>query len=230
MPKITLPNGDIKEFDTAVSIADIAASIGPGLARNCVAGRIDGVLHDACDLVTHDAKVEIVTPKDKDGLEIIRHSCAHLLGHAIKQLWPATKMAIGPVVDNGFYYDVDLDHKLTAEDMEALDKRMHELAKTDYKVIKEVVDWNGAYDAFTKRDEPYKKLILEENIDKSDKPALYHHEEYTDMCRGPHVPHMSFCSHFKLTHFAGAYWRGDSKNKMLQRIYGTAWALSLIHI
>ena len=113
MPKITLPNGDIKEFDTAVSIADIAASIGPGLARNCVAGRIDGVLHDACDLVTHDAKVEIVTPKDKDGLEIIRHSCAHLLGHAIKQLWPATKMAIGPVVDNGFYYDVDLDHKLT---------------------------------------------------------------------------------------------------------------------
>ncbi len=224
MPKITLPNGDIKEFDTAVSIADIAASIGPGLARNCVAGRIDGVLHDACDLVTHDAKVEIVTPKDKDGLEIIRHSCAHLLGHAIKQLWPATKMAIGPVVDNGFYYDVDLDHKLTAEDMEALDKRMHELAKTDYKVIKEVVDWNGAYDAFTKRDEPYKKLILEENIDKSDKPALYHHEEYTDMCRGPHVPHMSFCSHFKLTHFAGAYWRGDSKNKMLQRIYGTAWA------
>ena len=224
MVKITLPNGAVKEFESAVSIADIAASIGPGLARSCVAGRVDGVLHDACDLVDHDAKVEIVTPKDKDGLEIIRHSCAHLLGHAIKQLWPETKMAIGPVVDNGFYYDVDLDHKLTAEDLEALDAKMHELAKTDYQVVKEVVDWQRAWDVFNERNEPYKKLILEENIDKGDHPALYHHLEYTDMCRGPHVPHMSFCSHFKLTHFAGAYWRGDSKNKMLQRIYGTAWA------
>ena len=224
MIKVTLPNGAIKEFESAVSIADVAAAIGPGLARSCVAGRINGVLHDACDLVTEDAAVEIVTPKDKDGLEIIRHSCAHLLGHAIKQLWPQTQMAIGPVVDNGFYYDVDLDHKLTAEDLEALDAKMHELAKTDYKVIKEVVSWQQAWDVFDQRNEPYKKLILEENIDKNDHPALYHHLEYTDMCRGPHVPHMSFCSHFKLTHFAGAYWRGDSKNKMLQRIYGTAWA------
>lgn len=224
MVKITLPNGAIKEFDGAVSIADIAAAIGPGLARNCVAGRVDGVLHDACELVTQDAKVEIVTPKDNDGLEIIRHSCAHLLGHAIKQLWPETQMAIGPVVDNGFYYDVDLDHKLTAEDLEALDKRMHELAKTDYKVSKEVVSWQRAYEVFDERKEPYKKLILEENISRDDHPALYHHNEYIDMCRGPHVPHMGFCSHFKLTHFAGAYWRGDSKNKMLQRIYGTAWS------
>lgn len=224
MPKITLPDGSVKEFENAVSIADIAASIGSGLARNCVAGRVDGVLKDACELVDTDAKVEIVTPKDKDGLEIIRHSCAHLLGHAIKQLWPETKMAIGPVIDNGFYYDVDLDHKLTAEDLVALDAKMHELAKTDYKVVKEVVDWQTAWDCFDKRSEPYKKLILEENIDKGDHPALYHHLEYTDMCRGPHVPRMGFCSHFKLTHFAGAYWRGDSKNKMLQRIYGTAWS------
>ena len=175
MIKITLPDGAIKEFDHAVSIADVASSIGPGLARNCVAGRIDGVLHDACDLIEHDAKVEIVTPKDKDGIEIIRHSCAHLLGHAIKELWPETKMAIGPVIDNGFYYDVDLDHKLTAEDMETLDAKMHELAKTDYKVIKEVVDWDTAYKVFDERNEPYKKLILEENIDKADHPALYHH-------------------------------------------------------
>ena len=224
MIKITLPDGAIKEFDHAVSIADVASSIGPGLARNCVAGRIDGVLHDACDLIEHDAKVEIVTPKDKDGIEIIRHSCAHLLGHAIKELWPDTKMAIGPVIDNGFYYDVDLEHKLTAEDMETLDAKMHELAKTDYKVVKEVVDWDTAYKVFDERNEPYKKLILEENIDKADHPALYHHLEYTDMCRGPHVPRMGFCQNFKLTHFAGAYWRGNSKNKMLQRIYGTAWA------
>ncbi len=224
MPKITLPDGSVKEFEQAVSIYDIALSIGPGLARNCVAGRIDGVEHDACDLVTQDAKVEIITPKDPAGIAIIRHSCAHLLGHAIKQLWPQTQMAIGPVIDNGFYYDVDLDHKLTAEDLAALDKRMHELAKTDYKVIKEVVDWQKAHDVFDERHEPYKKLILEENIDKSDHPALYHHNEYTDMCRGPHVPRMGFCSHFKLTHFAGAYWRGDSKNKMLQRIYGCAFA------
>ena len=224
MPKITLPNGDIKEFDRPVSISEIAQSIGAGLARVCVAGKVNGQLHDACDLVSEDAEVCIITPKDKEGIEIIRHSCAHLLGHAIKQLWPSTKMAIGPVIDNGFYYDVDIDHKLTSEDLEALDKRMHELAKTDYQVIKEVADWQTAYDSFDKRDEPYKKLILEENIDKSDKSiGLYHHNEYLDMCRGPHVPHMGFCQFFKLTHFAGAYWRGDSKNKMLQRIYGTAF-------
>lgn len=224
MVKITLPNGAVLEFDGAVSIYQIAQKIGAGLARACVAGKIDGVLHDACDMVDHDAKVEIVTPKDKEGIEIIRHSCAHLLGHAIKQMWPETKMAIGPVIDNGFYYDVDLEHKLTAEDLEALNARMHELAKTDYSVVKEVVSWQRAHDVFTERQESYKNLILEENIDKSDTPALYHHNEYIDMCRGPHVPHMSFCTNFKLTHFAGAYWRGDSKNKMLQRIYGTAWA------
>ena len=224
MPNITLPNGAVKVFDHAVSITEIAQSIGPGLARSCVAGRIDGVLHDACDLVDHDAAVEIVTPSEKDGIDIIRHSCAHLLGHAIKELWPETKMAIGPVIENGFYYDVDLDHKLTAEDLETLDKKMHELAKTDYQVVKEVVSWQQAWDVFDSRNEPYKKLILEENIDKNDHPALYHHLEYTDMCRGPHVPHMGFCRHFKLTHFAGAYWRGNSKNKMLQRIYGVAFA------
>ncbi len=225
MPKITLPNGDIKEFDQAVSVMDIAKSIGPGLARNCVAGKVNGELRDACDLVETDAAVSIITPKDQEGIEIIRHSCAHLLGHAIKELWPETQMAIGPVIDNGFYYDVDLEHKLTDEDMTALDKKMHELAKTDYQVIKEVVDWNKAYATFDERHEPYKKLILEENIDRSDTHiGLYHHLEYTDMCRGPHVPHMAFCQNFKLTHFAGAYWRGDSKNKMLQRIYGCCFA------
>ena len=168
MPKITLPNGDVKSFDRPVSILETAQSIGPGLARNCVAGKIDGVAHDACDLVDHDAAVTIITPKDKEGIEIIRHSCAHLLGHALKQLWPDTKMAIGPVIDNGFYYDVDTDHKFTAEDLEALDKRMHELAKTDYQVVKEVCDWEQSHKIFEERKENYKLAILDENIPRDD--------------------------------------------------------------
>lgn len=225
MLKITLPNGDVKEFDRPVSILEVAQSIGAGLARNCVAGKIDGVEHDACEMVDHDAQVTIITPKDKEGIDIIRHSCAHLLGHALKQLWPDTKMAIGPVIDNGFYYDVDTDHKFTAEDLEALDKRMHELAKTDYQVIKDHCTWGEAHKVFEERNEPYKLTILDENVPRdSTDIGIYHHNEYIDMCRGPHVPHMGFCQNFKLTHFAGAYWRGNSKNKMLQRIYGCAFA------
>jgi threonyl-tRNA synthetase len=223
MPVITLPDGSKREFDQPVSIAQIAADIGPGLAKNTVAGRINGERVDACDLVSADANIEIITPKDEDGLEIIRHSCAHLLGHAIKQLYPDVKMAIGPTIENGFYYDVDMEHRLTEEDLEALEKRMMELAKTNYEVVKKTVSWQEAYDVFTERDEPYKKEILDENIAKDDKPGLYHHEEYVDMCRGPHVPNMKFCHHFKLMRISGAYWRGDSQNKQLQRIYGTAW-------
>ncbi|XPE47127.1 threonine--tRNA ligase [Shigella flexneri] len=146
------------------------------------------------------------------------------MGHAIKQLWPNTKMAIGPVIDNGFYYDVDLDHTLTQEDIDALEKRMHELAEKNYDVIKKKVSWHEARETFVTRGETYKVSILDENIAHDDKPGLYHHEEYVDMCRGPHVPNMRFCHHFKLMKTAGAYWRGDSNNKMLQRIYGTAWA------
>lgn len=136
MPVITLPDGSQRQFDKPVSVMDIAMDIGPGLAKACIAGRVNGELVDACDPITQDANVSIITAKDQEGLEIIRHSCAHLLGHAIKQLWPNTKMAIGPVIDNGFYYDVDLDHTLTQEDLELLDKRMHELADKDYDVIK----------------------------------------------------------------------------------------------
>ncbi|MCR5536685.1 MAG: threonine--tRNA ligase [Succinivibrio sp.] len=225
MPNITLPNGDVKSFDRPVSIFEVAQSIGAGLARNCVAGKVNGELKDACEVLDNDCTVQIITPKDKEGIEIIRHSCAHLFGHALKQLFPEAQMAIGPVIDNGFYYDVDLEHKLTAEDLEAIDAKMHELAKTDYQVVKEVVNWDKAYQTFEERHEPYKKLILEENISKDDTHiGLYHHLEYTDMCVGPHVPHMGFCQNFKLTHFAGAYWRGDSKNKMLQRVYGCAFA------
>lgn len=224
MPIITLPDGSKREFDRPVSVLEVAQDIGAGLAKATIAGRVNGVRHDACDIINEDANLEIITAKDEDGLEIIRHSCAHLLGHAIKQLFPDVKMAIGPTIENGFYYDVDLDRSLTQEDIDAIEKRMLELAKTNYDVIKTPVSWQEARDTFEKRGEPYKMAILDENIERTAMPALYHHEEYIDMCRGPHVPNMRFCHNFKLMKVAGAYWRGDSKNKMLQRIYGTAWA------
>lgn len=224
MPIITLPDGSQRQFDNPVSVLEVAQSIGAGLAKATIAGRVNGERHDACDIIDQDATLEIITAKDEDGLEIIRHSCAHLLGHAIKQLFPDVKMAIGPTIENGFYYDVDLDRSLTQEDLDALEKRMLELAKTNYDVVKKRVSWQEARDTFEARNEPYKMAILDENIERTATPALYHHEEYIDMCRGPHVPNMRFCHHFKLQKIAGAYWRGDSKNKMLQRIYGTAWA------
>lgn len=224
MPIITLPDGSKREFDRPVSVLEVAQDIGAGLAKATIAGRVNGERRDACDIINEDANLEIITAKDEDGLEIIRHSCAHLLGHAIKQLFPDVKMAIGPTIENGFYYDVDLDRSLTQEDIDAIEKRMLELAKTNYDVIKTPVSWQEARDTFEKRGEPYKMAILDENIERTAAPALYHHEEYIDMCRGPHVPNMRFCHNFKLMKVAGAYWRGDSKNKMLQRIYGTAWA------
>ena len=224
MPIITLPDGSKREFDRPVSVLEVAQDIGAGLAKATIAGRVNGERRDACDIINEDANLEIITAKDEDGLEIIRHSCAHLLGHAIKQLFPDVKMAIGPTIENGFYYDVDLDRSLTQEDIDAIEKRMLELAKTNYDVIKTPVSWQEARDTFEKRGEPYKMAILDENIERTATPALYHHEEYIDMCRGPHVPNMRFCHYFKLMKVAGAYWRGDSKNKMLQRIYGTAWA------
>ncbi|HHF3514106.1 TPA: threonine--tRNA ligase [Haemophilus influenzae] len=224
MPIITLPDGSQRQFDHPVSVLEVAQDIGAGLAKATIAGRVNGERRDACDVIEQDATLEIITAKDEDGLEIIRHSCAHLLGHAIKQLFPDVKMAIGPTIENGFYYDVDLDRSLTQEDLDAIEKRMLELAKTNYDVVKKRVTWQEAHDTFEKRGEPYKMAILDENIERTATPALYHHLEYIDMCRSPHVPNMRFCQHFKLQKVAGAYWRGDSKNKMLQRIYGTAWA------
>ena len=224
MPIITLPDGSQRQFDHPVSVLEVAQDIGAGLAKATIAGRVNGERRDACDVIDQDARLEIITAKDEDGLEIIRHSCAHLFGHAIKQLFPDVKMAIGPTIENGFYYDIDLDRSLTQEDLDAIEKRMLELAKTNYDVVKKRVTWQEARDTFEKRGEPYKMAILDENIERTATPALYHHLEYIDMCRGPHVPNMRFCQHFKLQKVAGAYWRGDSKNKMLQRIYGTAWA------
>ncbi|MCV6625210.1 MAG: threonine--tRNA ligase [Cellvibrionaceae bacterium] len=224
MPVITLPDGSKREFDSAVSIYDVAADIGPGLAKATLGGQVNGVRMDACDLIEEDAELTIFTSRDEDGLEIIRHSCAHLLGHALKQVFPEAKMAIGPTIEHGFYYDIDLDHALTEEDVAALEKRMLELAKTNYAVVKKKVSWQEARDTFERRGEPYKMEILDRDIQRDDRPGLYHHEEYVDMCRGPHVPNMSFCHHFKLMRTSGAYWRGDSDNKMLQRIYGIAFA------
>ena len=224
MPTITLPDGSTRSYEQPVSTYEVASDIGPGLAKACLAGRVNGDRVDAHDKIETDAALEIITPRDDDGLEIIRHSCAHLLGHAIKQMWPDVKMAIGPTIDNGFYYDVDLDVPLTMEDVAELEKRMKSLAKTNYEVVKKVVSWQEARDLFEARGESYKIEILDQNVAKSDRPGLYHHEEYVDMCRGPHVPNMRFNHHFKLLSIAGAYWRGDSDNKMLQRIYGTAWA------
>ena len=224
MPVITLPDGSQREFDKPVSVFEVATDIGPGLAKATVAGRVNGERVDAHDLIEADAEVSILTAKDDDGLEIIRHSCAHLLGHAIKQLWPDVKMAIGPTIDNGFYYDVELERKLTEDDMAALEKRMLELAKTGYDVVKKKVSWQEARDIFEARGESYKLEILDRDIPQSDQPGLYHHEEYVDMCRGPHVPNMKFCQYFKLMSINGAYWRGDSDNQMLQRVYGVAFA------
>ena len=223
MPVITLPDGSQRSFENPVSTLDVANDIGPGLAKATIAGRVNGDRVDACDLINDDARLEIITAKDEDGLEIIRHSCAHLIGHAVKQLFPEAKMAIGPTIDNGFYYDIDLDHSLSQDDLDAIEKRMLQLSKTNYDVVKKTVSWQEARDTFEARGETYKIEILDENIAKDDRPGLYHHEEYVDMCRGPHVPNMKFCQNFKIMKVAGAYWRGDSENKMLQRIYGTAW-------
>ena len=223
MPVITLPDGTKKVFKENITIDDLSNSIGSGLAKATVAGRINGKLVDASEEISDDSDVVIVTNSDPVGLEIIRHSCAHLFGHAIKQMYPQAKMAIGPTIENGFYYDIDLDISLNDKDLEAIEKKMKELASTDYSVIREVVNKDKALKAFKERNEEYKIQIIND-IPDDEIIALYYHNEYTDMCRGPHVSSTRHLRSFKLMKIAGAYWRGDSKNKMLQRIYGTAWA------
>ena len=223
MPIITLPNGDQKQFDQAVSVMEVAASIGPGLAKNTVAGRVNGQLVDASDLITEDATLQIITPKDEDGVHIIRHSCAHLVGHAVKQLFPEAKMVIGPVIEDGFYYDIFSEKPFTPEDMAAIEERMKKLIDQDYDVIKKMTPRDEVIAEFTKRGEDY-KLRLIEDMPNETQMGLYYHQDYLDMCRGPHVPNTKFLKAFKLTKMSGAYWRGDAKNEQLQRIYGTAWA------
>ncbi len=223
MPIITLPNGDQKQFDQAVSVMDVALSIGPGLAKNTVAGKVDGRLVDASDLITTDASLQIITPKDEEGVEIIRHSCAHLVGHAVKQLFPEAKMVIGPVIEDGFYYDIFSAKPFTPEDMAAIEERMKKLIDQDYDVIKKMTPRDEVIAEFTARGEDY-KLRLIADMPEETEMGLYYHQDYLDMCRGPHVPNTKFLKSFKLTKISGAYWRGDAKNEQLQRIYGTAWA------
>ena len=222
MPTITLPDGSQRQYDNPISIMQVAEDIGPGLAKATIAGRVNGELLDACVDIKDDAELQIITARDEEGVEIIRHSFAHLIGHAIKQLYPDTKMAIGPVIDNGFYYDVALDHSLTPEDLVAIEKRIKQLIKKDYDVVMTVVSRDEAQKVFEQRGEDYKLQLVAE-IPDDEIIKLYQHEEYTDMCRGPHVPNTRHLRYFKLTSLAGAYWRGDANNEMLQRIYGTAW-------
>lgn len=223
MVAITLPDGSIKQFDGNTTVMQVAQSIGAGLAKATVAGRVNGQLVDASDPITTDATVEIITPKDDAGVEIIRHSTAHLLGHAVKQLYPDVKMVIGPVIDDGFYYDIYSERPFTPDDMAKIEARMMELINQDYDVIKKMTPRDEVIKTFLERGETYKLRLVEDMPDETHM-GLYHHQEYIDMCRGPHVPNTRFLKAFKLTKMSGAYWRGDAKNEQLQRIYGTAWA------
>lgn len=223
MIQITLPDNSRREFPGPVSVADVAKSIGPGLAKMTLAGKVDGRLVDASDVIDHDAKLQIITPKDDEGLEIIRHSTAHLVGHAVKQLYPTARMVIGPVIDEGFYYDIAYERPFTPDDMAAIEARMRELINQDYDVVKKMTPRDEVIDVFKSRGEDYKLRLVEDMPDEK-AMGLYYHQEYVDMCRGPHVPNTRFLKVFKLTKLAGAYWRGDAKNEQLQRIYGTAWA------
>jgi len=223
MPIITLPDGSQRAFDNPVSVLQVAEDIGQGLAKATVAGELDGRLCDACDIIEDDAALRIITAKDDEGVEIIRHSCAHLIGHAVKQLFPAAKMVIGPVIDEGFYYDIAIEKPFTQEDIEAIEARMKQLIAEDYTVVKRMTPREEVIATFAERGEEYKLHLIDDMPDET-AMGLYHHQEYIDMCRGPHVPNTRFLKHFKLTKLAGAYWRGDANNEMLQRIYGTAWA------
>ena len=223
MVAITLPDGSIRQFDGHTTVMQIAQNIGAGLAKATVAGRVNGQLVDACDPITTDATVEIITPKNPEGVEIIRHSCAHLLGHAVKQLYPEVKMVIGPVIEDGFYYDIYSERPFTPEDMKAIEERMKKLIDQDYDVIKKMTPRDEVIKTFSERGETYKLRLVEDMPDETHM-GLYYHQEYIDMCRGPHVPNTRFLKAFALTKMSGAYWRGDAKNEQLQRIYGTAWA------
>ena len=223
MPVITLPDGSQRAFDQAISILNVATDIGPGLAKATIAGEVDGQLKDACELIEHDATLRIITAKDDEGIEIIRHSCAHLIGHAVKQLFPDAKMVIGPVIDEGFYYDIATEKPFTSEDIGAIEARMKALIDEEYDVVKKMKPRAEVIAEFDRRGEEYKLRLIDDMPDET-AMGLYYHQEYLDMCRGPHVPNTRFLKHFKLTKLAGAYWRGDANNEMLQRVYGTAWA------
>jgi threonyl-tRNA synthetase len=222
MPDIRLPDGAVKHFDAPVSVAELAASIGPGLAKAALAGKVDGKLVDTSHVIADDASVAIVTERDPDGLDIIRHSTAHLLAYAVKELFPEAQVTIGPVIEDGFYYDFSFKRPFTPEDLVAIERKMAELAKKNEPVTRSLMPRDEAVRYFESIGEHYKAEIIASI--PSDQPiSLYAEGRFVDLCRGPHVPSTGRLKVFKLTKLAGAYWRGDSRNEMLQRIYGTAW-------
>ena len=223
MPDIRLPDGAIKHFDAPVTVAEVAASIGPGLAKAALAGRVDGKLVDTSYRIDRDATLAIVTDKDPDGLEVLRHSTAHLLAYAVKELFPDAQVTIGPVIEDGFYYDFSYKRPFTPEDLAAIEQKMAELAKKDEPVERKVMARDDAVQYFESIGEHYKAEIIG-SIPANESISLYSEGRFTDLCRGPHVPSTGKLKVFRLTKLAGAYWRGDSRNEMLQRIYGTAWA------
>jgi threonyl-tRNA synthetase len=223
MPVITLPDGSQRDFDSAVTVLDVAADIGPGLAKATLAGVVSGQEVDASYLIEEDANLSIVTDRSDEALEIIRHSTAHLLAMAVKELFPTAQVTIGPVIENGFYYDFSFERAFTPEDLEAIEQRMQELAKQDFAIAREEWDRDEAVEFFKGIGEAYKAEIIA-GIPADQPIGLYRQGDFIDLCRGPHVPSTGKLSAFKLTKVAGAYWRGDNDNEMLQRIYGTAWA------
>jgi threonyl-tRNA synthetase len=223
MPVITLPDGSKRQFDRAISVVEVAASIGPGLAKAALAGRLDGVLVDISKLIDHDANLSIVTDKDADGLEIIRHSTAHLLANAVQELYPDAQVTIGPVIEDGFFYDFAYKRPFSTDDLAAIEKRMAEISAKDLPVHRRVLPRDAAVAHFKKIGEHYKAEIIGA-IPAGESISLYGQGDWEDLCRGPHVPSTGKLKAFKLMKVAGAYWRGDSRNEMLQRIYGTAWA------
>ena len=222
MPKITLPDGSVREFDKPVSVADIAMDIGPGLAKAALAGRVAGELVDTSYVVSDDAEVALVTERDDDGLEVIRHSCAHLMAQAVQRLFPKAQVTIGPVIEDGFFYDFAFERPFTPEDLEAIEKTMKDIVKEDLQVERSVMSRADAVAHFKSIGEEYKVEIIE-SIPGEEELSFYKQGDFMDLCRGPHVPSTGKFKAFKLTSVAGAYWRGDANNAMLQRIYGTAW-------
>ena len=223
MPNITLPDGAVRTFAQPVTVAEVAASIGAGLAKAALAGRVNGELVDASHVLEADSQLAIVTAKDADGLEVLRHSTAHLLAYAVKDLFPEAQVTIGPVIENGFYYDFSYSRPFTPEDLSAIERRMGELAANDEPVERQVLPRDEAVAFFKAQGEHYKAEIIA-SIPEGEAVSLYREGGFTDLCRGPHVPSTGKLKHFKLMKVAGAYWRGDHRNEMLQRIYGTAWA------
>ncbi len=220
---IHLPDGSVRPFETPVSVAQVAAAIGPGLAKAALAGKVDGKLVDTSFVVERDAELSIVTDRDPEGLEVLRHSTAHLLAYAVKELFPDAQVTIGPVIEDGFYYDFSYRRPFTPEDLAAIEKKMAELAKADEPVMRNLMARDDAVRYFESIGEHYKAEIIA-SIPAGEQISLYSEGKFTDLCRGPHVPSTGKLKIFKLTKLAGAYWRGDSRNEMLQRIYGTAWA------